>query len=54
MVMVFAIHQHELATGTHVSPSPEPSSHLPPHPIPLGCPRMPGLGPLPHASNLRW
>ena len=36
--MVFAIHQHELATGIHVSPHPESPSCLPPHPIPLGCP----------------
>ena len=52
MVMVFAIHQHELATGTHVSPNPEPSSHLPLHPIPLGCPRALALGPLLHEWNL--
>ena len=36
--MVFAIHQHELATDIHVSPHPESPSRLPPHPIPLGCP----------------
>ena len=52
--MVFAIHQHELATGTHVSPNPEPSSHLPPHPIPLGCPRALALSALLHALNLHW
>ena len=36
--MVFAMHQHESATGTHVSPHPEPPSHYPPHPIPLTAP----------------
>ena len=25
-------------------PDPEPLSHLPPHPIPLGCPRALGFG----------
>ena len=29
-------------------------SHLPPHPIPLGCPRAPALSALLHASNLHW
>ena len=52
--VVFAIHRHASATGAHVSPSPEPSSHLPPHPIPLGYPRAPALGALLHASNLHW
>ena len=33
------MHQHDSATGIHVSPHDEPPSHLPPHPIPLGCPR---------------
>ena len=46
--MVFAIYQHESATGTYVSSHPEPSSHLPPHPIPLGCPRALALGALFH------
>ena len=45
--MVFAIHQHESATGVYVSPRPEPTSHLPPHPIPLGCPSEP-------ASSSLW
>ena len=31
-----------------------PPSHLPPHPIPLGCPRAPALDALLHASNLDW
>ena len=29
-------------------------SHLPPYPIPLGCPRAPALGALLHAWNLHW
>ena len=53
-MVVFAIHQHESALGVHVSHHPEPSSHLPPHPIPLSCPREPALGALLHASNLHW
>ena len=52
--MIFAIHQHELAIGIHVSPYPEAPSHLPPQTIPLGCPRAPALGALLHASNLHW
>ena len=31
-----------------------PTSHLPPHPVPLGCPRALALGALLHASNLHW
>ena len=31
-----------------------PPSHLPPHTIPLGCPRAPTLGTLLHALNLHW
>ena len=50
--MVFAIHQYESAMGTPVFP--EPHSHLPPYPIPLGCPRALALGVLLHASNLHW
>ena len=48
--MVFAIHQHELATGIYVSPpilNPSPTTL---HPIPLGCPRAQALGVLFHAS----
>ena len=33
-------------------PDPEPLSHLPLHPIPLGCPRAPALGALLHALSL--
>ena len=36
---------------TRVSP-PEPPSHLPPYPIPLGHPSAPALSTLSHASNL--
>ena len=42
------------ATGIHMSPPSQTSSHLPPHPIPLGCPRALTLGSLLHASNLHW
>ena len=52
--MVFAPHQQESATGIHASPQPEHPSRLPPHPIPLGCPRAPALGALLHASSVRW
>ena len=37
-----------------MSHHPEPPSHLPPPPIPLGCPRALALGALLHASNLHW
>ena len=35
-------------------PHPEPPSHLPPHPIPLGHPSAPAPSILYHASNLDW
>ena len=35
-------------------PHPEPSSHLPPHPIAVGHPSAPALITLYHASNLDW
>ena len=50
----FAIHSCESVMGVHVSPHPEPPSHLPPHPIPQGCPSAPALSALSHASNLDW
>ena len=36
------------------TPHPEPPSHFPTYPIPLGCPRALTLSALLHASNLRW
>ena len=35
-------------------PYPEPLSHLPPHPIPLGLPSAPAPSTLSHALNLDW
>ena len=35
-------------------PHPEPFSHLPPHPIPLGHPSTPDPSTLYHAPNLNW
>ena len=52
--MVFAKHRHELATGAHVFPHPEPPFHVPPHPIPQGHPSTPALSTLYHALNLDW
>ena len=49
----FAIHEWMKPQCTCV-PHPEPASHLPPHPIPLGCPSTPALSVLFHASNLDW
>jgi len=54
IVVFFAIHQHESATGTHVYPHPECPSPLPRHPMPLGCPGALALSALLHASNLYW
>ena len=54
IVVVFAIHWDESAMGVHVSPILNPPSHLPPHPIPLGCSRASALGALCHDSHLRW
>ena len=51
-IVAFPIYQHESATGVHVSPRPEPPSHISPYPIPLGCPSAPALSVLFHASNL--
>ena len=41
-----------ISHGVHVSPRPEPRSHLSPHPIPLGRPSTPALSALRHASTL--
>ena len=38
----------------YMCPPSEPPFHLPPHPIPLDCPRAPALSALSHASNLDW
>ena len=53
-VMDFAMHQHESALGMHMSPPSWNPSHLPPHPIPLGCHRAVALGFLYHTSNTHW
>ena len=53
-MMGFAIDQHESAAGIRVSSPPEPPSHHPPYPIPLGYPGAPALGTLLHASKLPW
>ena len=44
----------ESATGVHVFPILNPSSHLPSHPNPLGYPSAPVPSTLSHASNLDW
>ena len=43
-----------ISQDAHVSTYPELPIHLPPHPIPLGCPRAPALSALFHALNLHW
>ena len=53
-MVVFAIHQHESATGAHLSPYPKSPSHLPPHPILQGHPSAPALSTLSHALNRDW
>ena len=40
--------------GCTCIPHPEPTSHLPPHPIPQGHPSAPALSTLSHSSNLDW
>ena len=50
--LVFALHQQESVTSTHVFPHPEPSSHLTPQTIVLCCSRALALGALHHAMNL--
>ena len=51
-MVIFAIHWHESATGSHVSSHPETPSLRPPQPIPLGIPRGPNLSVLLHTLNL--
>ena len=53
-MMVFTIHVHESVKGAPVSPTLNPPTHLPPHSMPLGCPRALALCALLHASNLHW
>ena len=54
----FAIHQHLLLINMNwpqvYTCSYHPELHLPPYPIPLGCPQAPALSALIHASNLHW
>ena len=50
----FAIYHSESATGLHVFPILNPSSHLPPRLIPLGHPSAPAPSTLYHALNLDW
>ena len=54
--MVFAIYQHEFATGIHMFPilNPPPTSLLPPRTIPLGCPSAPAPSIQYRALNLDW
>ena len=54
IVMVF---YHTLTWISHrctCAPHPEPSSHFPPHSIPLGHPSAPAPSTLYHALNLDW
>ena len=41
-----------ISHGCTCVPYPKPPSHLPPHPIPLGCPSAPALSALFHALNM--
>ena len=54
---ILVVFWHKLIWISHgytCVPHPEPSSHLPPHPIPQGHPNAPALSTLSHASNLDW
>ena len=54
VVMIFAIHQHELATGIHVSPASW-ASLWPPSPLyPSGLSQTTGSGYLLHVSIFHW
>ena len=54
IVVGFAIHSRESAMDCTCVPHPEPTSHLPPHPIPQGHRSAPILSALSHESNLDW
>ena len=54
IVTVYAIHQHEMAIGIHMSPPFYTLSHLPPHLTPPGCHRALALGSLHHTANSHW
>ena len=43
-----------ISLGCTCVPHPDPTSHLPPHPMPQGHPSAPALSILSHASNLDW
>ena len=43
-----------ISHGCTCAAHPEPSSHLPPHPIPQSHPSAPALSTLSHASSLDW
>ena len=43
-----------ISHGCTCVPHPDPTSYLPPHPIPQGHPSAPVPSTLPHASNLDW
>ena len=47
-------HTTWISHGHTCIPHPEPSSHLPPHPISQSHPSAPALSTLPHTSNLDW
>ena len=54
IVMASAIHQHELATGIHVSPQSWTHLPSPSPPLPPGCCRTLILGASCHTSNSHW
>ena len=43
-----------ISHGCTCIPHPKPPFHLPPHPIPQGCPSAPALRAQSHALNLDW
>ena len=54
IVVIFCHTLIWISLGCTCVPHPELPSHLPAHPIPLGCPIAPVLSNLFHASNLDW